>query len=187
MRQQVVFELTELGVMLPLQARTHQLWSEHNPDLDTSAMEVVALVKRITVALDRAVGALYDNAALTPAEVGLLVPLRHLEAPVTAARLAAHLGISRAGVSKKLARLEQRGFITRSTNPADRRSAPICVTDAGKDTIDELFPQELTAHATLLVGLGQNRQHVVDVLIQLAETMESRLNAADTGSVRTSA
>lgn len=176
-----------MGVMLPPQARTHQLWSEHNPDLDTSAMQVVALVKRITAALDRAVEALYDSAALTSAEVGLLIPLRYLEAPVTAARLAAHLGISRPGVSKKLARLEERGFLTRSTNPADRRSARISMTDAGKDTIDELFPQELAAHATLLAGLGHDRQHVVDVLTRLAETMESQLSAADTGSVRTCA
>lgn len=162
--------------MLPLQARTQQLWGEHNPGLDTSAMQVVALVKRVTAGLDRAVEPLYDSAALTSAEVGLLVPLRYTDAPVTAARLATWLGMSRAGVSKTLAKLEKRGLIARSINPADRRFAPISMTGAGRDIIDELFPRELGAHSALLAGLGPDRQGVIDALTRLAESMESQLD-----------
>ncbi|MFD0492185.1 MarR family winged helix-turn-helix transcriptional regulator [Saccharopolyspora spinosporotrichia] len=118
--------------MLPLQARTVELWRERNPGLDTSPMEVVALVKRVRVLLDRAVEDLYDGAALTSAEVELLVPLRHADEPVTAARLAARLGMSRAGISKTLAKLEKRGLITRAANPADRRAALIRMTPEGR-------------------------------------------------------
>ncbi|MBB6377104.1 DNA-binding MarR family transcriptional regulator [Pseudonocardia eucalypti] len=166
--------------MLPLQARTQELWSERNPGLDTSAMQVVALVKRITVLLDRAVEPVYDGAALTTAEVELLVPLRHAESPVTAARLADRLGMSRAGVSKTLGKLEKRGLITRTVNPADRRAAPITLTPEGKDVIDTVFPRELEAHTQLLAGLGTDRQRVVDALTLLAETMDSRLGQATT-------
>lgn len=163
--------------MLPLQARTEELWSEHNPGLDTSAMHVVALIKRITALLERAIEPVYDGAMLTTAEVELLVPLRHADTPVTAARLADRLGMSRAGVSKTLAKLEKRGLITRSVNPADRRAAPISMTPGGKDTIDALFPRELEAHARLLAGLGQDRKAVIDALTRLAETMQSGLGA----------
>lgn len=161
---------------LPLRSRTRQLWAEHNPGLDTSPMEVVALVKRITALLDRAVETIYDGAALTTAEVELLVPLRHVDEPVTAIRLASRLGMSRAGVSKTLAKLEGRGLITRVVNPADRRAALISMTRAGKDTIDDLFPRELEAHAKLLAGLGRDRDKVLGALTRLAETMESHLN-----------
>ncbi|GAA0541511.1 MarR family transcriptional regulator [Saccharopolyspora spinosporotrichia] len=161
--------------MLPLQARTVELWRERNPGLDTSPMEVVALVKRVRVLLDRAVEDLYDGAALTSAEVELLVPLRHADEPVTAARLAARLGMSRAGISKTLAKLEKRGLITRAANPADRRAALIRMTPEGEEVIDDLFPRELEAHGKLLAGLGADRRRVVDALTRFAEAMEAQL------------
>ncbi|MBA8824661.1 DNA-binding MarR family transcriptional regulator [Saccharopolyspora lacisalsi] len=166
--------------MLPLQSRTQQLWGEHHPGLDTSPMEVVALVKRITALLDRAVEPLYDGAALTAAEVELLVPLRYNAEPVTAHHLASRLGMSRAGVSKTLGKLEKRDLITRSVNPADRRAALISMTGTGQDVIDDLFPRELEAHARLLAGLGQDRERVVDALTRFAEVMESRIDDTST-------
>ncbi|OZM76005.1 MarR family winged helix-turn-helix transcriptional regulator [Pseudonocardia sp. MH-G8] len=138
-------------------------------------MEVVALVNRITAVLDRAVKPLYQGAALTTAEVQLLVPLRHAEPPLTAARLAAHLGMSRAGVSKTLAKLEARGLVAHTANPADRRTALIGLTPGGEDVIDDLFPRELAAHAHLLAGLGSERAAALSTLTRLAEAMEARL------------
>ncbi|QWF82418.1 MarR family winged helix-turn-helix transcriptional regulator [Amycolatopsis sp. CA-230715] len=160
---------------IPLRARTIELWGAHNPGLDTAPMELVAQVKRISALLDLAVEPIYDGAAVTAAEVGLLVPLRHLGEPVTAIRLAARLGMSRAGVSKTLAKLERRGLISRVVNPADRRAALISMTDEGKALVDDVFPRELAAHGELLSGLGKDRARVLDVLTGLAEGMEARL------------
>ncbi|MFD1151116.1 MarR family winged helix-turn-helix transcriptional regulator [Saccharothrix hoggarensis] len=162
---------------LSLRARTRELWDEHNPGLDTSPMEVVALVKRITALLELAVEPIYDGAELTAAEVSLLVPLRHVEEDVTAIRLAERLNMSRAGVSKTLAKLERRGLIARVPDPADRRAALITMTDTGKAAIDDLFPRELEAHGRLLAGLGPDRAAVVSALTLLADTMEAALDA----------
>lgn len=160
--------------MSSLQTRTQQLWTERHPGLDTSPMAIVALVNRISAVLDRAVEHLYDNATLTQAEARLLIPLRHLDEPVTAAYLAAQLGMSRAGISKTLAKLERRGFIIRSTNPADRRVALIAMTPAAEDAIDDIFPRELTAHARLLAGLDDERSAVLAAMTRLVEVMELR-------------
>ncbi|NKR39711.1 MarR family transcriptional regulator [Rhodococcus hoagii] len=164
-----------------LRAQTFALWSEHNPALDTSPMEIVAQIKRISSLLDVAVEPVYAAAALTSAEVELLVPLRYADEAVTAIRLAELLGMSRAGVSKTLANLERKGMISRATNPADRRSALIVLSDAGIHAIDDVFPRELEAHARLLAGLGQNRQKALAALNDLAETMESSLGLAAGG------
>lgn len=160
---------------IPLRARTIELWGEHNPGLDTAPMELVAQVKRISSLLDLAVEPIYDGAAVTSAEVGLLVPLRHLDEPVTAIRLAARLGMSRAGVSKTLAKLERRGLIDRVVNPADRRAALITVTEEGKAVIDDVFPRELAAHGKLFSGLGKDHASVLAALTRLAEVMEASL------------
>lgn len=139
-------------------------------------MAIVALVNRIAAVLELAVEHLYDNATFTQAEAKLLVPLRHLDEPVTAAYLAAQLGMSRAGVSKTLAKLEKRGFITRSAKPADRRVALISMTPGATEAIDDLFPRELAAHARLLAGLEGERDAVLTAMTRLTEAMELRLD-----------
>lgn len=158
------------------------LWGSVNPDLDTSPMELVAQLKRITGLLELAVEPIYADAELTMAEVELLVPLRYAEQQVTAIRLAELLKMSRAGVSKALGKLEKRNLITRAPNPADRRSSLIGMTEQGKAAIDHIFPRELDAHGTLFSGLGSARADVQHALEHLADVMESgleRLGAPD--------
>jgi DNA-binding MarR family transcriptional regulator len=166
---------------LPLRTQTIALWSEHNPGLDTSPMEIVAQLKRISSLLEVAVEHVYAGAALTAAEVELLVPLRYADEAVTAIRLAELLSMSRAGVSKTLAKLEHQGMISRTTNPADRRSALITLSDAGKRAVDDVFPRELAAHVKLFAGLGRDRMKVLAELNHLAAAMESQLNQSAVG------
>lgn len=136
-------------------------------------MEIVAELKRITGLLELAVEPIYANAELTVAEVELLVPLRYAEESVTAIRLAELLGMSRAGVSKALGKLERRGLISRVQNPLDRRSSTISITESGQSAIDYIFPRELGAHGRLFNGLGPARTDIVIALKHLAEVMES--------------
>lgn len=150
-------------------------WMRHHPGLDTSAMEVVALVKQVSALFDRAVEPLYDGAALTAPEADLLIPLRHATEPAIARRLADNMGMSRAGVSKTLAKLEKRGHIARTPNPADRRAALVTITESGKQAIDQIFPRQVATEAELLSALGEDRAAVVDALARLAEVMENGL------------
>ncbi|MFE4801177.1 MarR family winged helix-turn-helix transcriptional regulator [Streptomyces sp. NPDC056708] len=150
-------------------------WTRHNPGLDTSPMELVGLLKRATGLHDRAMESLYAGAPLTPPEVDTLIPLRHATAPVIARRLAEQLSLSRAGVSKILAKLERRGFISRTPNPADRRTALVTITPAGAQAVDEVFPRQLAAEADLLTGLGEDRQWVLKALGRLVEEMEGKV------------
>ncbi|MFI6039492.1 MarR family winged helix-turn-helix transcriptional regulator [Streptomyces sp. NPDC051315] len=149
-------------------------WARSNPDLDTSPIDLVALLKRATGLLDRAVEPLYEGAPLTAPEVDLLVLLRHATDPLIARRLAAALGLSRAGVSKTLARLEKRGFIARTPSPADRRAALVTITESGARAVDDLFPRQLAAEVALLDGLGDDREWVLRALGRLVEAMEGR-------------
>lgn len=157
--------------MSPSPADVRAQWAEHNPGLDTSPMELIGLLKNATGLLDRAVEPLYAGASLTAPEVDMLIPLRHATDPMIARRLAERLGLSRAGVSKTLGRLEKRGFIARTPNPADRRAALVTITPAGAKAVDELFPRQLAAEVRLLAGLGEDRDHVLRALERLVEVM----------------
>jgi DNA-binding MarR family transcriptional regulator len=167
-----------------LRSQTVQAWQEHRPDLDTSAMEIVALINTITAALDHAVEQAYEGSGLTSADMGLLVPLRYSADLVTAARLAERLNMSRAGVSKTLTRLEKRGILERRPHPTDRRSATVQLTKHGKDLVDELFPRELHAHSELLSNLGRDRDRIVESLALLTAAVHT---ASGSGNHRDSA
>ncbi|WP_458690545.1 MarR family winged helix-turn-helix transcriptional regulator [Nocardia tengchongensis] len=170
--------------MKTLRERTIERWRERNPALDTSPMQLVGEIKRISGLLDRAVEHVYADAGTTRAEVELLVPLRYTEESITAIRLAEHLGMSRAGVSKTLARLEQKGMITRTPNPADRRSALVRLTTAGIAAIDEVFPRELKSHAALFADLGQDRTRIFQALQALAQAIEARMHDSEGSAER---
>ncbi|MGY4976675.1 MarR family winged helix-turn-helix transcriptional regulator [Streptomyces sp. 900105755] len=84
------------------------------------------------------------------------------------------LGLSRAGASKTLGRLEQRGFIAYTPNPADRRAALVTITEAGAKAVDELSPRQLSVEIGLLHGLGEDREWVTEALRRLVAAMEAR-------------
>jgi DNA-binding MarR family transcriptional regulator len=161
--------------MHPSAAEVRDQWTAHNPGLDTSSMEVVGLLKRAGGVLERAVEPLYEGALLTAPELDMLVPLRHATEPMIARRIAERLSMSRAGVSKTLAKLERRGFITRTPSPADRRSALVRITEAGARAIDDLFPRQLAVEVELISALGEDREWVLKALGRLVEVLESRV------------
>lgn len=147
-------------------------WSAHHPGIDTDAMEIIGLLKHITGQIARAIEPLYDDAPLTAPEVDLLVPLRHLDRPVIARRIAESRKMSRAGISKALAKLEKRGFVARTPSTADRRASLISITEEGKAALDALFPRQVAVESRLLSGLGEDRERVVAALTLLADTVE---------------
>uniref|UniRef100_A0AAU3H1Z6 MarR family transcriptional regulator n=1 Tax=Streptomyces sp. NBC_01401 TaxID=2903854 RepID=A0AAU3H1Z6_9ACTN len=164
--------------MLPSSAVVRAQWSAAHPGLDTGAMEVVELIKRAISLVATADEAVYEGAPLTAPEADLLIPLRYATAPVIARRIAEHHGLSRAAVSKTLAKLDRRGFITRTPSPADKRVALITVTPEGKEAIDGLFPRQLRVESTLLSALGDDRAGVLEALALLVRSMESKLDVA---------
>lgn len=152
-----------------LRAETIESWRIHNPDLDTSPMTIVALIKEISEGVGRSVDDIYTHSPLSHADVELLVPLRYQTESVTAIRLAERLGMSRAGVSKTLSRLEERGIVVRTPDPTDKRSASVRLTKHGEHLVDDMFPRELASHAAILDRLGKDRDHVITALELLAQ------------------
>ncbi|MFF1968880.1 MarR family transcriptional regulator, partial [Streptomyces sp. NPDC058232] len=92
-----------------IRAQVRQKWRTARPDLDTSSLEVVGRLKHAHALLALALEPTYEGSELTPSEADVLVFLRYLEEPVIARRLAQWMGLSRAAVSKMLAKLESRG------------------------------------------------------------------------------
>ena len=56
---------------------------------------------------------------------------------VTASRLARALAVSMPAITVWMAKLEQRGLIRREASPDDRRSLLVCLTEPGRELVDQ--------------------------------------------------
>lgn len=144
------------------------------PELDTSPMEIIGPLKRLQALLDLATEPLYAGSPVTAAELDLLIRIRHTDEPVIARQLARDMNYSRAAISKILARLEKRGYVTRRASPADRRCALVHITTAGAEVVDRMFPEQLAIEAAALATLTPAaRQKVTDALALLLGAVQS--------------
>ncbi|MEV8634014.1 MarR family transcriptional regulator [Streptosporangium sp. NPDC051023] len=154
----------------------YERWRQMYPGLDISSMEVVGPLKRVQALLDLAIEPLFDSASVTSPELDVLLRLRHAEQPTIARQLARQMSRSPAALSKTLAKLERRGYITREINPADRRTALVRLTDEGLRAVDSLFPKQLAIEVQLLSGMtGEQRAQIIEGLTQLVKVMETGL------------
>jgi DNA-binding MarR family transcriptional regulator len=136
-------------------------------------MEIIGPLKRLQAMLDLATEPLYAGAPVTPAELDLLIRIRHADEPMIARQLARDMNYSRAAISKTLARLEQRGYVARHASPADRRCALVNITRAGAEVVDRMFPEQLAIEAAALAALTPAaRQTVADALGLLLEAVQ---------------
>ena len=65
--------------------------------------------------------------------------------------LADESGISKGTLTGVVSTLERRGLVERRGLPSDRRLVVVSLTDAGRATIERLFPR-FNAHETLVTG-----------------------------------
>jgi DNA-binding MarR family transcriptional regulator len=97
--------------------------------------------------------AILRHAAATAKRMGIeaseLAALEHLQAagPLTQKRLGERLSMSPGAVTAMIDRLESRGYVERTPNPQDRRSALVRITKAGlEESLRHLWPyiEEMT-------------------------------------------
>ncbi len=141
--------------------------------VDTSSIEILGPLKQAQALVDLALEPLFDGAPVTSPELDMLVVIRGSEPPVIARRLAQRMNLSRASVSRTLAKLERRSLVSRTANPSDRRIAVVSLTPEGEEVVDKLFPEQLSREARVLrVMSPERRALVIQGLNALVESLE---------------
>lgn len=79
---------------------------------------------------------LFDRADLSPTAAEVLYRL-HVEGPVRLTALASSAVISQPSMTQLIHRLERRGLVERSADPADRRAALVALSDGGRALVLE--------------------------------------------------
>lgn len=155
-------------------------WRAVRPDLDTGPMEIIGRVNRCAALLQQAEDAPLRRAGLSRPEFDLLGALRRTGHELTPGELARETFSSGAAVTKRLKLLTERGLVERRGDTRDRRVAHLRLTDAGRDLVDGILPEQLAYESAVLAVLGGERQ---DELAGLLGELLSRLEGL-TGALR---
>jgi DNA-binding MarR family transcriptional regulator len=153
-------------------------WQAVHPDLDTGPMEIIGRINRCAALLQQAEDAPLRHAGLTRPEFDLLGALRRTGLELTPGELARETFSSGAAVTKRLKQLTERGLVERRGDTRDRRVAHVRLTDAGRDLVDGILPEQLSYETAVLSGLdGGGQRELAALLGELLVQLEGRLRA----------
>ena len=166
-------------------------WTRERPDLDTTPLEVVARVVRVSGHLDRLVDAWLSRMGLKWWELDVLGALRRSGTPfrLSPGELSDRLMVTSGTMTTRLDRLEEKGLVERGPAAHDRRGVVVSLTSEGRKRIDDAMSTHLTNLSVVLESLADADKLVLtdslrSLLIALEGTaqdepsVESRVHAS---------
>jgi DNA-binding MarR family transcriptional regulator len=149
-------------------------WRRERPELDVWPMGVVGRVSRLSRLLDRELKEFFAQHGLERWEFDVLATLRRSGAPyeLTAGALIGAAMVTSGAITNRIDRLAARGLVERVSDPRDRRSVRIRLTDQGFDLIEQILDRHVANEARLLSALtpGQ-REDLVSILRDLLTSL----------------
>ena len=145
-------------------------WQRERPDLGPAlgAMGTIGRIGRLAVLGTRVVEAGMAEHGLSVADFDVLAALRRSGEPyeLKPSDLSRTLMLSPAGMTSRLDRLEQAGYVDRRMDPDDRRSFLVRLNDAGRAKVDEAVTDHVAREDALLKALGRGEREALDDLLR---------------------
>ncbi|CAN5513505.1 MarR family transcriptional regulator [soil metagenome] len=141
-------------------------WAAVRPDVDTSPLEVIGRVSRLSRLIDQRLAESFARFDLEAWMYDVLATLRRNGSPyeLTAGDLVRQSMVTTGAVTNRIDRLAQRGLVERA-GAADRRKVIVRLTPAGVDLVDEVVVAHMEAEREILAGLtARQRSDLVRLL-----------------------
>src|SRR5216684_9059175 len=145
------------------------------PRQDMEPYEVTARLSRIALHVARVQEESFGKYGLNRGEVGVLAALRFAgpKQQSSPTRLFKGLMLSSAGITSRLDRLEQRGYVKRSRHPDDRRGVLVELTDSGRHVLEMAVNADTARERELVSGLSAaERKSLAALLKKLLSSLE---------------
>jgi DNA-binding MarR family transcriptional regulator len=153
--------------------RVDEHFVDEYPDGDPSSTEAFASLARTGAALlqelERCLLSSFD---ITQAVATTLAVIEGAGEPLTPSQISERVVAASATMTATLDLLENRGWVVRRPNAADRRSVLVEVTDAGRATCDRLLPGVRVVEREVMAALTPRERQ------QLLRTLEKVLARA---------
>ena len=145
------------------------------PRQDMEPYEVTARLSRIALHVARVQEESFGKYGLNRGEVGVLAALRFAgpKQQLSPTRLFKGLMLSSAGITSRLDRLEERGYVKRSRHPDDRRGVLVELTDSGRHVLEVAVSADTVRERDLMAGLSTaERKTLAALLKKLLSSLE---------------
>lgn len=131
-------------------------WALERPDVDTTPMQVLSRVGRLSRHLDLERRKAFAAHNLDTWEFDVLSSLRREGEPyaLTPGALMTELLVSSGTMTNRIDRLESAGLVTRTPSPHDRRAVVVSLTDEGKRRVDAALMSLLECERAILAPLN---------------------------------
>jgi DNA-binding MarR family transcriptional regulator len=140
--------------------RVLEQWQRVRPELDVSAVAVIARLGRLVELVDERRNRLLAQHGLNRALWDVLASLRRQGPPyrLSPTDLYRELMRTSGAMTNRLAALERAGLVDRVPDPDDGRSTLVELTPRGREVVDGLIPEYLAIERELLAVLDPRRQ-----------------------------
>lgn len=151
-------------------------WGAARPELDLTPLAVFSRLGRVAKHLTKIRAAAFDEAQLESWEFDVLAVLRRAGSAkkLSAKALAQETMVTSGTMTNRLARLSERGLISRTQDPNDGRSVLVQITAAGIKLVDQALTDLLTAESAALQQLtAAERNRLAQLLSKLGGSLKS--------------
>ena len=144
-------------------------WKAVRPDVDTSPMEVIGRVSRLSRLIDRRLGENFAQFGLDDWMYDVLATLRRSGEPyeLHAGDLMRQSMVTTGAITNRIDRLEQRGLVERAPS-SDRRKVIVRLTKQGLDTVESVVDAHMATEREILGGLSERQQREMVSLLRTA-------------------
>lgn len=143
-------------------------WSRERPDLDVDSLGVFSRIARIERRLDAVRKSAFAETGLEFWEFDVLSALRRAGAPhrLSPKRLLESNLVSSGTMTNRIARLVERGLVTREEDPDDGRGVLVTMTAAGRERVDLALTRLVEAERALLASLAPADRSALGVALR---------------------
>ncbi|MDC9786968.1 MarR family winged helix-turn-helix transcriptional regulator [Proteus mirabilis] len=155
-----------------------QEWLETVPTLDLSGLPIIARIVRMSHYISQFIDANLARYNLNVGEFEVLAALaRNPDRQLSPKELQKKILISSGGLSNRINRLEEKKFIVRIPDPADRRGVIVKITPEGRKLTLEAVETHVAIEKSLVQGLDtENKDQLAMLLKKLIQSQKSELN-----------
>ena len=142
-------------------------WDAVRPDVDSSPIEVIGRVSRLSRLIDQHLAENFARYDLDDWMYDVMATLRRSGEPyqLTAGDLMRQCMVTTGAMTNRIDRLEQRGLVERAATD-DRRKVIVRLTKRGLDTVDEAVVAHMATEREILSSLSPRQQHELANLLR---------------------
>lgn len=162
------------------------------PQLDPKGCEAFLHLLHTGDEIVRHFAQFFQKHGLSQGRFAVLMLLNHrlttFPSPSTPAELADQCACTRATMTGLIDTLEKDGYVRREPDAEDRRVMRVCLTELGKNMMNEILPQHFHTITSLMNALSEAEQRtLVSLLAKILQRLGPQSSTCDCGNSETSA